>query len=135
MNDKIPEMYKQDLKDLHEEVKAQAEIDEPISELEVLEGKIQEWKKQYKKVYRTELGELTIIWRLMSRKDYTEVMSIAPINEDLIVYERENAICRKVILHPADVDEFIETYAAVAEVIANECMTKSGFDIPTTTEL
>lgn len=102
-----------------------------------LDKKIKEFKKKYKKIYATTIADEKIIWRTLTRSEYKELMNLESENKDLtdrdLLYLREEALARKVILYPK-ADEIIEDIAAVAEVISTECMEKSGFTISNDTE-
>lgn len=92
-----------------------------------LNEKINEWKEEYRAIYKTDIADETIIWRTITRKEYIEVMSMESELEELLIFERELAIAKACILFPEDSTELLDSFAGVAEVIARECMNKSGF--------
>ena len=53
-------------------------------------------------------------------------------NEDIQYFERQDAMARKVILYPENVDMLLEDYAGVSDIIATETMIKTGFGIANT---
>ena len=94
--------------------------------------KVKELKAKYKKVYLTNVVDEKIVWRTLKRSEYKEIMSIGSEDADLqskdLIYLREEALAKMVILYPENIDELLEDLAAVAEVISSECMEKSGFN-------
>lgn len=95
--------------------------------------KVNELKSKYKKIYLTSVSDEKIIWRTLKRSEYKEIMALGADDPDIsdkdLIYLREEALTRKVVLYPENVDDIIEDLAAVAEVISSECMEKSGFNI------
>ena len=53
-------------------------------------------------------------------------------NEELQFLERQEFIAKKVILYPYNVEELVEEYAGVAEIIATETMLRTGFGLTNT---
>lgn len=53
-------------------------------------------------------------------------------NKELEFLERQDFIAKKVILYPENIDELIEDYAGVSEIIATETMLKTGFGLTNT---
>lgn len=105
------------------------------TEEELLNDKIIELKKQYKHIYQTDMAGETIIWRTLKRSEYKSLMqTIYSEDEDENFYARQDALTSLVILHPENKEEIMEDLAAVADIIATECMTKSGFDINNATK-
>lgn len=133
---------------------------EKLTQQEELELAIEKGKKDFGKVYKTIIADENIIWRKLRRSEYKEVMNIFVMKEvhklddngELLVDEegnyimgevidddatydaRQEAIANFVILYPTN-NNIVEDMAAVAEIIATECMIKSGFgEAPVTTE-
>ena len=108
-----------------EEIK---EVEQVDSEEIAMQKVIDKFKKQYKKVYETNIAGERIIWRPIKRSEYKEIMAYEDdkLSDREIVYVREEMMARKVILYPKT-DYIIEEFAGVAEVIADECMYYSGF--------
>jgi hypothetical protein len=101
-----------------------------------LEQKIEQWKKEHKYVYQTTIADEKVIWRILKRSEYVEVMNTQfNENEELAYYERQEAIARKVILFPESESDIVEEFAGVAEVVSTECMIKSGYGITHTEAL
>lgn len=53
-------------------------------------------------------------------------------NKEIEFLERQDFIAKKVILYPENIDELIEDYAGVSEIIATETMLKTGFGLTNT---
>lgn len=90
-------------------------------------------KKTYKEVFITNVADIQIVWRKIKRSEYKEAMSIKfDDNEDINFFERQEYMARKVILFPENIDELLEDYAGVSDIIATETMVKTGFGITST---
>lgn len=93
---------------------------------------IQKLKNKYGTIYQIEIAEQRFIFKPLSRKEYKKVMSkeydITSSNEE-VIFTRENMIAELCIVYPNKeiVDNMLEKFAGVAEVIAEECMKISGF--------
>ena len=111
------------------EVKKEEEI-MPPTEAELA---AEELKKTYKEVFITEVADIQIVWRKLKRSEYKEAMSKQfSENADINYFERQEFMARKVILFPENIDELLEDYAGVSDIIATETMVKTGFGITTT---
>lgn len=126
-----------------EEAVAPLITDETLEEVNVEESvpkrikteaelKAEEFRKTYKEVYITEVADLQIVWRKLKRNEYKEAMMLTNENEALLYYERQEFMAKKVILYPTNVDELLEDYAGVADIIATETMVKTGFGLANT---
>lgn len=126
----------------------------PEEELQVL---IDKAKKKHGRVYKTIIADEVIIWRLLKRSEFKEVMNkvvyrqefaenengeliydengnnvMVDIEDEDLTYEmRQEEIAKAVILYPQGI---VENMAAVAEIISTECMIKSGFGEAPVTE-
>lgn len=116
---------------------------------EEIQNIIDKAKKKYGRVYKTILADEVIIWRMLKRSEYKEVMNmvayreeaaidengneiINQVQDDELTYDlRQEEIAKRVILYPAGI---VESMAAVADIISTECMIKSGFGEAPTTE-
>lgn len=113
--------------------KAKEEKLEMDTDTITFERTVEEIKKQHKKAYMTTIADEKIIWRPLTRGEYKQVMAIGtkPGEEELtnreVMYLREESVAKAVILYPENADEIVEDLAAVAEIITEECMVKSGF--------
>lgn len=119
----------------------------PEEELQVL---IDKAKKKHGRVYKTIIADEVIIWRMLKRSEYKEIMNILIQKEEQVLdkdgmpvldefgnpqmqyiddeeatYDlRQEAIAKAVILYPIGI---VDQMAAVADIISTECMLKSGF--------
>lgn len=119
----------------------------PEEELQVL---IDKAKKKHGRVYKTIIADEVIIWRMLKRNEYKEIMNILIQKEEQVLDEngmpvldefgnpqiqyiddeeatydlRQEAIAKAVILYPIGI---VDQMAAVADIISTECMLKSGF--------
>lgn len=101
-----------------------------LSEVEILADQL---KEKYGEVFVTSIAGIEIIWRKLKRSEYKEIMSTKyDDNEDIQYFERQDAMARKVILYPENVDMLLEDYAGVSDIIATETMIKTGFGIANT---
>lgn len=108
-----------------EEIK---EVEEMDTEEITVQKIIDKFKKQYKRIYETNVAGERIIWRPIKRSEYREIMAYEDkeLSDREMVYVREEMMAKKVILYPKT-EDIIEEFAGVAEVIADECMYYSGF--------
>lgn len=103
-----------------------------------LQAKIQAWKAEHGKVYKTVVDGEEYIWRKLKRKEYVALMvSDKEEAEDLDtrIYERQEEIAKLVILFPENINELIEQNAGLSTTIADEVISRSGFNITETEEL
>ena len=111
------------------EVEPEAEVIK-LSEVEILADQL---KEKHGEVFVTSVAGIEIIWRKLKRREYKEIMSTKyDDNEDIQYFERQDAMARKVILYPENVDMLLEDYAGVSDIIATETMIKTGFGIANT---
>ena len=102
------------------------------------EEQIQDWKKEYGKVYKSIISEEAIIWRKLKRSEYIKIMTtIGETDEDNAkkVYMRQDEIVKICTLYPNNISEIIEENGALSTCIADQVMLKSGFDIDSTVEM
>ena len=100
---------------------------------------VREWKKEYKKLFRTTLTDGTeIIWRRLRRSEYRQFMrefeSIS--GRDERIWEREEAICRCCILFPSadEVEHMLEDQAGIATLLSDDIFANSGFAVKEATK-
>lgn len=114
-------------------VKKIEEQQEIIEKEKTVEAIAEDLKKIHKEVYITDIAGLQIIWRKLKRSEYKELMTTEfSENEELQFLERQEFIAKKVILYPYNVEELVEEYAGVAEIIATETMLRTGFGLTNT---
>ena len=111
----------------------------PEEELQTI---IDKAKKKYGRVYKTIIADEVIIWRLLKRSEFKDVMNktiykqeleegengevkAVDIIDDEATYDmRQEEIAKAVIIYPQGI---VENMAAVADIISTECRLKSGF--------
>ena len=103
-----------------------------------LKEKIEGWKKEHGRIYKTTIDGESFIWRTLKRKEYVALMSEDVDEEtdpETRYYERQEKISKMVILHPEDSEKLISENGGLATTISEEVISKSGFGIPDTEEL
>lgn len=98
---------------------------------------IDEWKKQYGKVFRTVIGSDAFIWHRLSRKDYVAIMMDENVSsdEDERLYQRQEMTVKAAVLWPENVEEIIQDAGCVASNLGGVIMERSGFRLPVTDEM
>lgn len=109
-------------------------------ETELTYDLIAEFKKKYKKIWKTTLSDGTeIIWRRLNRKEYKKIMKDFDDIEDRgeRLMEREDAVCRAAVIFPCKevLEDLLQTMAGVSPVISDDIYDKSGFRITEPEEL
>lgn len=103
------------------------------------EKQINDWKKEYGKVFKTIIGEDVIIWRKLRRNEYVSVMLDDANDKDTDVKEkvflRQNQITKIATLYPNNIEELIDESGALATCMSDQIMLKSGFEIISTVEM
>lgn len=125
-------------KDLKEEVVESIEVQEidTTPEETSIDKIAEKFKKEHRQIYVTNVAGINIIWRNLKRSEYKEVMlTELSDNEDIAFYEKQDLVAKKVILYPENVEELLEDYAGIADIIASETMIKTGFGISNTRSL
>lgn len=92
-------------------------------------AQVEEWKSQYGEVFLSEFDEDIFIWRILTRKEYKDIMKIP--NSDS--YYKEERFCEKAVIHPADYS-FIKMSngkAGIPTLLSEYIMQKSGFEANT----
>ena len=110
-------------------------IDEQVLSAE----QINAWKAEFGRVFKTDIGEDSVIWRKIRRREYGEVMDDNFGGEGITDYTRvllrQEAIVAKCALWPENIVEVIENNAGLATSVADEIVIHSGFESPETKEL
>lgn len=115
-----------------QEVQEEIEVMQKEKSVEVI---AEELKKTHKDIYITDIAGLKVIWRKLKRSEYKELMTTTfSENEELAFLEKQDFVANKVILFPENVEEMLEEYAGVADIIATETMIKTGFGLSNTKE-
>ena len=125
------------------------EIKTQLTPEEELQSIIDKAKKKHGRIYKTMIADEVIVWRLLKRSEFKEVMNLVVYKEEMVEDEngnqvleqvidddatydmRQEEIAKAVIIYPVGI---VEQMAAVADVISTECMLKSGFGEAPTTE-
>jgi len=102
----------------------------------VTEAQIADWKKEFGDIYRTHIGNIDVIWHKLRRKEYVKMMTKDYAEQGQArIFARQDNIVRSCVLAPADIDQYIEGLAGFSTSIADEIMTRSGFDLTDTEQL
>lgn len=105
---------------------------EEKANMEVSDEQILEWKKEYKKIFRTVLLDGSqIIWRKLKRKEFKDIIRDIELNKDRVekVYGREENVCKAVILYPGkdEIETMLDEDAGLATLLSDEIYNQSGF--------
>ena len=106
-----------------------------VKQEKTIEQIAEDIKKEHglKEVFITDIADQKIIWRKLKRSEYKELMTTKfDDNEELEFLEKQDFVAKKVILYPENVEELLEEYAGVADLIATETMIKTGFGLTNT---
>ena len=106
-----------------------------VKQEKTIEQIAEDIKKEHglKEVFITDIADQKVIWRKLKRSEYKEVMTREyNENEDLAYFEKQDFVASKVILYPENVEELLEDFAGIADIIATETMVKTGFGITET---
>lgn len=101
----------------------------------VTAAQIETWKDKYRHIYKTTIGDISVIWRKLRRKEYVETMVEKVDSQDTKIFDRQDEICRLCVLFPENINEIIEENGGISGAIADEILLKSGFDVSETEEL
>ncbi|MGO5439292.1 hypothetical protein ACTQX2_00235 [Megamonas funiformis] len=99
------------------------------------ETQINDWKKQYGKIYKSIVGDEVVIFRKIKRNEYMQAMTDIDNEDPMKVFLRQDMITKMTTLYPNNIDQLIEENGALSTVISNEVLGKSGFDLLSTTQL
>ena len=89
-------------------------------------------KNKYMSIYQMDIADQRFIFKPLSRKEYKEIMNTTfddTISNDDTILSRETMMAKSVIVYPdkKTVEDMLERFAGIAEVITEECMKISGF--------
>ena len=101
------------------------EYDMPIFDEGPLESEIIAWKKQFGKVYSTDIEGDVFIWRPLNRYEYKQIMATPNTNELI----REEMICEICVLFPYgySYEHMVNEAGGIPSMLAEQIMQKSGF--------
>ena len=88
-----------------------------------LDALIEKAFKEHEAVLFSEIEEELFIYRPLGRKEYKDILS----NDNLDDYEKQDAICKTVLLYPEDFD-FDECVAGIPDQLFADIMEKSCLD-------
>ena len=94
-----------------------------VKQEKTIEQIAEDIKKEHglKEVFITDIADQKVIWRKLKRSEYKEVMTREyDENEDLAYFEKQDFVASKVILYPENVEELLEDFAGIADIIATE---------------
>ena len=97
---------------------------------------INNWKKDFKKIYKTQIGDNIFIWRKLRRHEYASIKSqtyedvVTPTMANIMMEEDFVKTC---VLYPFsdEINEIIEDNAGIASSLSDIIMDRSGFTIRT----
>lgn len=94
---------------------------------EIFKRQIEDWKDEYYgAVYVTEIGDISFIWRGLSRAEFKKA------NDYFIDdYERAEYVCRQCVLYPFIEDYSIDMFAGIPETLTGFILKESGFTMTT----
>jgi len=120
-----------------EEADVEAEVEAPKKPVTLNKQQIDEWKKQYGKVFRTVIGSDAFIWHRLTRKEYVALMMDENVSEDgdERLYQRQEMACKTAILWPENADEILQAEGCIASNLGGVIMERSGFNLPVTDEM
>lgn len=101
-------------------------------------GELEEYKKQYKKVFLTDYMGSRYLWHRLNRKTFGEICDATEdIKEDEeLLAAREKAFVKACVIYPEAEQVAIDVEdEMIASRISREILYKSGFYQPTTVEL
>lgn len=99
--------------------------DKPIFEGGPLESEILAWKKQFGRIFMTDINGEFYIWRPLTRFEYKEIMSVPNTNPLM----REEMICEVCVLFPRNYtyEAMSNKPGGIPSLLAEQIMEKSGF--------
>jgi hypothetical protein len=104
------------------------------SKVNVSIEQLEEWKKEYKHLFKTTLTDGTvIIWRRLKRSEYKELVRKFDEIEDQDdrIWGREEDLARLCVLYPSkeELEDILEYQAGVASVLSDNIYANSGFSV------
>ena len=117
-------------------------IDKPVEDVVVneegeldLTDYIEQWKKEYKRVFKNDIYGDTIIWRRLKRGEYKNILNETEDDQDSKILTKQEKMVAAAVLYPFNIEELIEDNAGLATVLSEEILARSGFAISYTEEL
>lgn len=117
-------------------------VDKPVEDVVVneegeldLTAYIEQWKKEYKRVFKNDIDGDTIIWRRLKRGEYKNILNETEDDQDSKILTKQEKMVAAAVLYPFNIEELIEDNAGLATVLSEEILARSGFAISYTEEL
>ena len=117
-------------------------VDKPVEDVVVneegeldLTAYIEQWKKEYKRVFKNDIDGDTIIWRRLKRGEYKNILKETEEDNDSQILTKQEKMVAAAVLYPFNIEELIEDNAGLATVLSEEILARSGFAISYTEEL
>lgn len=124
-------MKKNDTSNIIEETNDELKVNQ-VKPIELIAEELKA-KHGLKEVFITDIADQKVIWRRLKRSEYKEVMTKEyDENEDIAYFEKQDYVASKVILYPENIEELLEDFAGIADIIATETMVKTGFGLTNT---
>lgn len=121
---------------LSDNITANVQVDETPKEIILNQAQIDEWKKQYGKIYSTTVDDIAVVWRTLRRAEYVDIMTNSSEDEPTRrIFERQEKILTTACLYPANIGVIIDEKGGFATAVSGEIMEKSGFGDILTKEL
>lgn len=102
-------------------------------------AQLEEYKKQFKKVFKTQFVDEVFVWHRLDRKTFSAIITETKGIEDgeLRIETREKAFCEAAVLYPSAevLKQIIADEDVLVTGLSEEILFKSGFVPPKTEQL
>ena len=100
--------------------------------MEITKEQIEQWKKEYGKIYKiAPIPDIDIYYRLVTRDDYISILNAQASGE---ITDPEIETIKLCILNDID-DDILKQHGGIATVIYEDLMKRSGFVLVESEEL
>ena len=115
-----------------------------IAKNAISQEQIDQWKAEHGHVYRSVIGDTTVIWRRLKRGEYVKLMMATDNNDSSDsdanmekLYARQDELAKIVILYPAaeEAEKIINESAGFSTTLSEQVLKQSGFSLTETDEL
>lgn len=117
-----------------------------IAKNAISQEQINQWKAEHGHVYRSVIGDTTIIWRRLKRGEYVDLMMKTDNTDgdssdnDIVaerLYARQDALAKMVMLYPSgeEAEKIIKESAGLSTTLSEQVLKVSGFSLTETGEL
>lgn len=109
----------------------------PEEESPLTKKELDLWRKEFKHIYKTQIGDNIFVWKKLKRREYADIISQAydGLTARNIQIIQEEEITKVAVLYPKNIVALIEEEAGTATTLSEEIMAKSGFDRVYSSEL